>query len=194
MRVTDGVVVTIAMILMATPFLPSVWAASDGAVIEAPMSVEQKVKSSSMISKPTDGHFDVDHDGKSLGTVNWDVFTTDTNGFKLVLSSTSSPAMRDMRGNSDIDDYSDSPTGWSVSGEQRRFGFSAVGARAMSEFGGGRKWRGFDGLKGIEIARRRGSATAETRTTVRLASEMGNALPAGARPRAAIIATVVANI
>ncbi len=190
--VIDVCIVATAMVCCAAPFI-AVGNAADGPVFETPISVDQVVHPAAVISQPLSPAFTLIRDGRATGTVTWSVSTSDGNGFKLVLSSTTTPAMQGT-GSATVADYSDQPSEWDVSGQERAFGFSVSGSRARSMFGNGTKWRGFDGKRGIEIARRRGSASEPVTTTVRLATEMGAALPAAADPQAHILATTVANI
>lgn len=176
----------------AAPFVP-IGSAADGPVFETPISVDQVVHPAAVISLPLTPSFNFQREGLALGTVAWSVSTSDSNGFKLVLSSTTVPAMQGT-GTETVADYSDEPSAWDVAGPERAFGFSVAGTRARTLFGNGTKWRGFDGKRGIEIARRRGSASEPITTTVRLASEMGAALPASVDPSAHIMATAVANL
>lgn len=191
-RARDVMIVGVAICMIMSPFIRTVEAA-DGPVYETPMSVNQRVRPAGMISEPLAEAFTFQRQGLATGSVTWSVSSSDTNGFKLVLSTTSEPAMRASDGTV-IPDYDHTPTDWNVNDSERAFGFSVVGQRSRSDFGDGTKWRGFNGRQGIEVARRRGGASEPVRTTIRLASEMGQALPASVDPRARVVATAVANL
>lgn len=193
-RLCDTALVMGAVALLATPVLPMGRAA--GPVIEHGISVDQVVKPTAMISMPIDGEFRVSRSGKSVGSVKWDVYTSARDGYKLAVSSKAAPALwDDSSSGARVDDYGHSPKAWAVDAGQRRFGFSASGSRALSDFDGdGRRWRGFDGKRSIEVARYRGGATPLSRTTVWLAAEMRDPLPAGARMNGRLIATTTVNL
>lgn len=189
-RLLDLAVATVCVACIAAPALPSVFAADS--VVESGGHVDQKVLEGGIISNPLNGSFESGGSGMKDGSVQWDLYTTAKGGMKLVLSSDRDPAMRDAANGVDIGDYSSTLGTWSVSGSDRRFGFSASGAMAMKAFDEGRKWRGFDGRRGIEVARR-GGPTGRLRTTVRLRAEFESSLGSKSRPTANVIATAVPN-
>lgn len=184
-------VVMLAVCLCAAPFIANGFAS----FVEIPVTVDQRVRSISMISLPQDGNFSPKRVGKSVGAVGWDVYTSDTHGFKLVVSSPRSPAMRDTRSGTNIRDYGD-PRAWVIRPQERAFGFTALGSQALSGYEDGKVWRGLRGPRGVEVARRRQGATPMTRTSLKLVSEMGSSapLPAGARLTASVTATVLVNM
>jgi hypothetical protein len=190
-RFLDLAVTLVAVGLCAAPFVP----AGTASFVETPVTVDQRVKAMSLISMPQDGAFTPKRSGRAQGSVAWDVYTSDSRGFKLVVSSPRSPAMRETRSGTNIADYGD-PRGWAVGRKGRAFGFSATGSQALSGYSGGKLWRGFKGQRGIEIARRRQGATPVTKTTLKLTSEMGEdaKFPADARLSASVTATVLVNI
>lgn len=189
-RALDLVVVLCALALMSVPFWPS----SNAATSSVPVTVDQEVRNTAMISRPVNGSFKADLDGKSNGKIDWVVYSSADEGFKLVVSSDRRPAMRDTKSSTSIADYGSSPKAWSVGSSDRRFGFSAQGDQALDAYGGGSKWRGFTGTRSIEIARRRKGPVALTTTSVMLASEMRRPLPSNAKPHATVVATVMQNL
>ena len=158
------------------------------------MTVDQTVNQAAVISMPLDGTFDINKNGLEIGSVDWEVYTSADEGFKLTVSSDGTPAMRDSAGGNSISDYRSDLASWSVAANDRRFGFSAKGDNALSGYGEGTKWRGFKGRRALEVARRRKGPISMTRTTVRLASEMRRALPASSKPHTSLTATAMKNI
>lgn len=183
-----------AIVLIATPFAPGLNAASP--VLERSVSVDQRVKPTAVISLPFDGNFQVPRTGRSIGSVKWNVYTTAQQGYKLVISTTSKPALRDTNGSQRVDDFGRRIGDWSVPAGERRFGFSAAGDRAIDSYSSGsqRQWRGFDGTLPAEIARFRSGALPASTTTLWLTAEMKRSLPASARMRGAVIATALTNL
>jgi hypothetical protein len=195
-RLLDYVVAAVCAACVAAPVLTV--AVSSAADVQAPVaesggSVDQKVLQSGIMSFPLNGTFDKDRSGVANGSVQWDLYTTASDGMKLVLSSDRVPAMRDAQNGIDIPDEGAGPDGWSVGSGQRAFGFTVLGDLALGKFGDGTKWRGFDGKRAVEIGRK-GTLVGRTRTTVRLRAEFAQALPSDARPTANIRATAVANL
>jgi hypothetical protein len=194
-RLLDLAVATVCVGCVCAPLLPIVNAASgpSNPVVESGGSVDQRVVEGGIISSPLNGSFDSGGSGLVDGTIQWDLYSTAARGMKLVVSSDRTPAMRDAANGIDVPDQGASYDRWSVSGSDRRFGVSAMGPIALSRFDEGRRWRGFDGRRGIEVARR-GAPIGRVRTTVRLRAEFGSSLPSNARPTANVIATAVPNI
>jgi hypothetical protein len=195
-RTIDTLVVLASLCLMAWPFLTPTQAAVVGGLIqETQVGVDQSVKQSALISQPLNGDFDMKWSGKSVGKVDWDVYTSANEGFKLSVSSDGTPAMRDKNGSSTVNDYQTKPSSWSVGSGDRRFGFSSEGPQALENiYDQGKKWRGFTGKVPIEVARRRTGPVSVTRTTVWFAAEMRAPLPSSARPRSWVVATAMMNI
>lgn len=194
-RLLDLVVATVCVACVCAPLLPIVNAASgpESSVVESVGTVDQRVLEGGMISNPIGGSFEAGGSGTVDGSVSWDVYSTNRDGVKLVVSSDRVPAMRDTAGNVDIPDFTAAPSAWSVGASDRRFGFTAKGALTLDRFEAGAKWRGFDGAKGIEVARR-GGPTPRTRTSVALRAQFGSPLAAGAKPSATVFATAVPNL
>lgn len=190
-RFLDLAVTIVAVGLCAAPFVPI----GSASFVETPVTVDQRVKQMSLISMPQDGSFTPKRAGRAHGSVGWDVYTSDTRGFKLVVSAPRSPAMRETSSGTSIADFGD-PRGWAVGRKGRAFGFSALGTQALSGYSSGKIWRGFKGERAIEIARRRQGATPTTRTTLKLTSEMGDdaGFPSSARLSASVTATVLVNV
>lgn len=192
-RTLDAAVVLIALACCTSPLIAwSSAAAPDSPIIQTKTTVDQKVLETAMISNPLNGDFRVSRSGRAVGSVDWDVFTTSRSGYKLLVSALDAPAMRSTDGK--IGDYSHDPSAWNVSGNDRAFGFSARGVHTMSVFGDGANWRGFDGRREVEVARKYGTAVASTRTTVRLSSEMGRSLPASSSVSGTVVATAVLTL
>lgn len=190
-RALDVAVTLVAACLCVTPFIPGSQA---GSLYETGLSVDQEVKQTALISKPLSGRFDLKRSGRTSGEVNWDVYSSAGDGFKLVVSADGTPAMRDSVAGSYISDYSSALNTWSVLSGERRFGFSASGAKALGVYEQGKKFRGFAGGAAIEISRRREGPVAVTRTTLVLRSEFDSPLPSSARPRASITGTAMLNM
>ena len=193
-RLLDLAVATVCVACVAAPLLPLSIAADNPASVESGGVVDQRVLAGGVISNPLNATFEGGGGaGQHDGSVSWDVWGTGSDGLKLVLSSERSPAMRDGQNGIDIADYGSTPEAWSVGGSDRRFGWTVVGTLTLGRYGDGSKWRGFDGGRAVEVARR-AAPTPRTRTTVKLKAEFGSALPADARPAATIRATAVPNI
>lgn len=194
-RLLDLTVATICVACVGAPLLPIVNAASgpEPSVIETGATVDQKVLEGGIISSPLDGSFQDGGAGTVDGSFSWDVYSTNRDGMKLSVSTDRTPAMRDSNSGVDIADFTATPSAWSVTGSDRRFGFSATGGLTLNRFENGAKWRGFDGRKAIEVARR-GAPIPRTRTTVKLRAQFGASLAAGARPTATVYATAVPNL
>jgi hypothetical protein len=192
-RAADLAVTLVAVALCAAPLLPQVWADS-ATMVQRQIAVNEQVAASSTISEPWGGSFAASPSGKSVGAISWSVFTTNPAGYKLVLSTTSVPAMHDRNSSNVINDQPASPAPWSVAAGDRRFGFSAVGPDALHVFSGGSDWRGFEGVHGIEASHNRDGAAGMSTTTVRVASEMRSPLESNAKLHAWILATATVNI
>jgi len=195
-RLLDLAVTTVCVACVAAPLLPIVHAASsnDRSVVESTATVDQRVAQHGTISDPLDGSFSDSSNGIANGAVSWEIYSTSAEGMKLVLSSDRSPALRDARNGIDVPDYTSSIGDWSVGSGDRRFGFSVLGDMSLEKrYDQGRNWRGFDGKRSVEVARRAGAFGA-TRTTVKLRAEYGSALPADARATANIRMTGVLNL
>lgn len=193
LRLLDLAVATVCVACVGAPALPSVIAATNPAVVETGGTVDQRVLPAGWISNPLDGRFESGGSGIVDGSVSWSQYTTTRKGAKLVISSDRNPAMRDARNGVDIPDYDTSLSTWSVTGSDRRFGFSAAGPIALSRYDSGRKWRGFEGRRSVEVARR-GLSFGSARTTIKLRAEFESALDGDARPTANIRATAVPNL
>jgi hypothetical protein len=194
-RLLDLAVATVCVACLCAPMLPSVLAADspEPSVVESGGAVDQKVLQAGVISNPLNGSFDTGASGKQSGSIQWDVYSSSPDGLKLLISTDRTPAMRDATHDVDVPDYGDTPSDWSVGANDRRFGFSVVGGIALSRFGDGTKWRGFDGKRPVEVARR-GAAMPVTRTTIKLQSEFGAALASDSKATANIRATAVLNL
>lgn len=191
-RLLDLAVATVCVACMCAPLLASSFAAAP-AVVESGSTVDQRVLQSGVISNPLNGSFEAGGNGTRDGAVSWDLYTSAGDGMKLVLSSDRSPAMRDAQNGVDVSDVASTPSDWSVGSSERRFGFTVAGATTLNRFGDGAKWRGFNGTRSVEVARK-GAALPRTRTTVRLRAEFGTALASDARPTATVRATAVLNL
>lgn len=189
LRLLDLAVATVSVVCIGAPLLSTGFAAStpNPAIVESGGTVDQRVKQAGWISNPLDLTFESGCSGTLDGAVTWSQFTTGRKGAKLVVSADSSPAM-----GPDVPDYGSTPSAWSVSGSDRRFGFTALGAIALNRFEDGAKWRGFDGKAGIEVARR-GASFGASRTTIKLRAEYGAPLCAS-RPSANVRATALPNL
>lgn len=195
-RLLDLAVTTVCVACIAAPVLPIVYAAgssSNPVVQESGGTVDQKVLEGGVISNPLNGSFDTGRSGVVNGSLQWDVYTTARDGIKLLVSTDRSPAMRDPQNGIDVDDLGDTPAAWSVAAADRRFGFTAAGELSLERFSSGTLWRGFSGTRSVEVGRR-GTATARTRTTVKLRAEFGTAIPSDGRPAATVVATAVPNL
>lgn len=191
-RLLDLAVATVCVACVCAPLLPTVLAADSTkqSLVESGGVIDQRVLEAGIISNPLNGSFESGGSGTRDGSIQWDMYSTSTRGMKLLVSSDRTPAMRDAKNGVDVGDFSSSFVDWDVSSSDRRFGMTATGPIVLSRFSG--KWRGFDGTRGIEVARR-GAPIAQTRTTLKLRAEFGQSLPSGARPTANIVATAVPN-
>lgn len=180
LRLLDLAVATVSVVCVCAPFmLGSSVAATNPSVVESGGTVDQRVKPAGWISNPLDVSFESGGSGTKDGSVSWSQFTTGRKGAKLVLSAVDNPAM------SGADDVSSTPAAWPGG---NRFGFTALGPIALNRFADGAKWRGFDGKRGVEVARR-GAAFGSARTTIKLRAELS-----GDRGTASIRATAVPNL
>lgn len=192
LRVTDAAVVLIAVGCCAVPLTSwSMAAGPDAPIIQTGAAVDQKVMETAMISNPLNGSFRLSRSGRSVGSVDWDVFTSSRGGYKLLVSALDNPAIR--AGDGGVADYSNDPSAWSVGSSSRAFGFSVRGPHTMSIYGDGAKWRGFTGRREVEVARRYRTPVASTRTTVRLSSEMGRKLSSSS-VSGTVVATAVLTL
>jgi hypothetical protein len=190
-RPLDVVVALTSLVLCTWPFL----GASSASLVQQQVHVDQRVRPSVSITRPIDGAFTARRSGRSSGEVDWGASTTSLTGYKLVVSSDSSPALRDAAGSgSSVADMPWTPAAWSVSGSDRRFGFTAKGDDAVGAYSGGARWRGFRGGKTTEAARDRNGARPMTMTEVLLSAEMGSTLPTSSNPEATVVATALANL
>lgn len=190
-RLLDLAVATVCVACVCAPALPAVFAAAP--LVESGGTVDQRVLQTGWISNPLDGTFESGRSGTQDGSIAWSQYTSGRKGSKLLLSSVADPAMKDTDNNVEIPDYGSTPGAWSVSGSDRRFGFTVLGTLGLSRFGDGTKWRGFDGTRSVEVARR-GAAFSSTRTTIKLRAEFSSALASDAKPSAEIYATAVPNL
>lgn len=194
MRLLDLAVATVCVACVAAPTLPVVHAARSGSsIVESGATVDQRVLPTGVLSSPINGTFEKGTSGTLDGSVQWDMYSSAKNGMKLLISADRTPALRDAGSGTTVADYRATPSRWSVTGANRRFGFSVTGPASLSRFGEGAKWRGFDGSRAIEIARR-SEVVPQTRTTVRLRAELGAPMATSARLTAGIRATAVTNL
>lgn len=192
-RLLDLAVTAGCCACVLAPLLPVVHAA-ERAVVESGGHLDQSVVQSGIISHPLNGTFERRSSGVADGSVQWDLYSSANDGIKLLVSSDRDPAMRDAANGVDVDDLGADPAAWKVSNGDRRFGFSASGPLVLSRFDSGAKWRGFDGARSIEVARRGNGPVPTTRTTVKLRAEYAAPLASAARPTATINATAVVNL
>ncbi len=194
-RAVDLCVIIVAMAFGSWPFMNQVIAASDEDVLlQSSVRVEQKVKSSTMISHPAPvSSLNVDRNGRAQGEVMWEVYTSADKGFKIALSSDGSPAMRSTDQKDNVEDYGATPSAWSVGNKDRAFGFTVTGDNALGMWNGGQLWRGFNGSRSVEAARRRQGPVATNQIKVKLSAEMGKPLPGNADVSALVIATAFVN-
>lgn len=191
LRLLDLAVTFVCLACIAVPFV-ALSQAEERPQVELGGNVDQAVGQSGMLSYPIAGVFQAGGSGTVNGSVQWDLFSTSTDGMKLTVSSDRIPALRDAQNGIDIADYGADPKAWSVDGTARRFGFTVQGDLTLGRFSGD-KWRGFNGGTSVEIGRKR-APIPQTRTTVKLRGEFGAALPSDARPTANIYATAVVNL
>lgn len=192
-RAADLGIAVVGVVLVLSPFIAQSFAGD--AIIEQRIAVGQRIKAAAVVSPPATGRFVMDSGGLTTGAVSWDVFTTDSGGFRMTVNTDANEeALRDRTTGLSVADYSHSSSEWSVPAGQRRFGFSAVGDYALNEYGDGSKWRGFEGRRGVLVARHGSGAAPMSRVTLRLASEMKSPLPDSANPKAYIYSTVTVNI
>ncbi len=192
-RAADVLVVAVSMALCLAPLGIHAMAAPSS-TLDQPLSATQEVAASVGIGRPVTGSFTPSSSGMSTGQVTWDAWATSNGGFKLTVHTNREPAMQSSSGAVTVDDQGATPSAWSVPAGQRRFGFSVRGEHALAAYQGGNRWRGFQGARPIEASRRRGGAAAQTRTTIRLRSEMRSALPSGTRVSAHVVGTVTENL
>ena len=183
-RLLDLAVATVCVACVCAPMLASGFAATNPSVVESGGTVDQRVKQSGWISNPIDLTFESGACGKLDGSVTWSQFTTGKKGAKLSVSADSKPAM------DNVDDYTTNPSAWSVGSGEKRFGFTVLGAISLNRFDDGAKWRGFEGKRAVEVARR-GTAFSAARTTIKLRAECASS---GPRPTANIRGTAVPNL
>lgn len=188
-RLLDAAVTLVAVALCTAPFVGQGLAS----VSDTPIAVDQVVLENVLISQPLNGAFALRGSGRSTGGVEWDVYTSSERGYKLVVATSSRPALFDAKRGAGVPDLGGKLQRWTDSSARRRFGFTARGAHAMTPFGSGTRWRGFDGARGLEVARHT-AASSSTRTSVQVSAELRSPLPAGTRPTAHVFATAVGNL
>ncbi|MCW2956474.1 MAG: hypothetical protein JWO69_1343 [Thermoleophilia bacterium] len=194
-RLLDLLVATSCVACVAAPALTIVNAAAPKSpVIESGGTVDQKVVEVGIISHPLNGSFGAGKSGVVNGSVQWDLYSTSTNGMKLLLSTDRAPAMRDAANGVDVPDAGSETAPWNVGSGQRAFGFTALGDLTLNRYADGAKWRGLDGKRSVELGRRAGAPIGRTRTTVRLRAEFAQQLAANARPTSNLRATAVLNL
>jgi hypothetical protein len=194
-RLLDLAVASACVACVCAPLLPVV-SAADGpssSVVESGGTVDQRVLENGMISNPLNGSFGAATSGTVDGSLQWDLYTTAASGMKLVASTDRTPAMRDSKNGVDVADFGATPAEWSVGASDRRFGFTATGSMVLGRFSDGKLWRGFDGTRGVEVARRAGPV-GRLRTTLRMRAEFASALASDARPTANVVMTAVPNL
>lgn len=184
-RLLDLAVATVCVACLCAPMLASTFAATNPSVVESGGTVDQRVKQAGWISNPLNLTMENGSCGKLDGSVSWSQFTTGRKGAKLAVSADSKPAM------DGVEDYTTNPSAWNVGSGEKRFGFTALGAISLNRFDDGKSWRGFEGKRSVEVARR-GTAFSAAVTTVKLRAECGSGGPA--RPAANIRGTAVPNL
>ncbi len=190
-RLLDCGVMVVAIALVTVPFIPR----GSAALIEQPVTVHQRVKQAAFISLPQAQSGMRARTGKrTTAEVSWRVFSTAGEGYKLVISTNRRPAMSDRRSGAEVEDLPSTLQPWRTVRDSRRFGFTAGGRHSLDSFRDGRYWRGLDGRRGVEVARRRSGPVAQSTTNVRFASEIRDPLPEGARPKAYVLATATINL
>lgn len=92
--------------------------------------------------------------GSATGSTTWTVETNNSDGWKLELEASASPAM--TSGGNSFADYTETvagtPEAWSVADANSEFGFSAGGSYAGSEYSNGTLFEGFEGTSEILVA------------------------------------------
>ena len=121
------------------------------------ITVSVSVVPSISIDSPSDVSLspNIQETGSATGSATWNVKTNNTNGWRLDLNASGSPAMKS--GSDSFADYTESSSGvpeaWSIASSDSEFGFSTSGSYAESGFSGG-KYLGFNGTTRIKGAHR----------------------------------------
>ncbi len=92
--------------------------------------------------------------GSASGDVIWNIETNDSNGWKMEVNASGSPAL--TKGTDSFADYTEAtpgvPEAWSVAAAASEFGFSAAGSYAKAKYSNGTLYEGFKGASKIEVA------------------------------------------
>lgn len=121
-------------------------------------SVEINVTVSEVISisSPANASMSPEIVGSGLanGSVNWNIITNNSSGWKLEVESNTDPAMQ--KGSDSFLNYTESVSGvpetWSVNNNSSEFGFSVNSDYEVSGYSGGSNFRGFPGISKVKIA------------------------------------------
>lgn len=114
------------------------------------------VAESISISSPSDVSLspEITESGSSMGNITWNVETNDSDGWKLELNSSASPAL--IKGGDSFVDYTEStagvPESWSMSAGDSEFGFSTAGSYAEAKYSNGTLFEGFEGTTKVLVA------------------------------------------
>jgi hypothetical protein len=191
-RLLDVAVTCVCMAMVAAPFI-AISHAVEAPISENTVDTDVKLPQFGLLSLPINGSYAATRSGRVDGSVSWDMYTSTSNGMKLVVSADRAPALRDSQNGVDIADAGATPAAWTVASGERKFGVSAIGAYTLARFDDGTAFRGFAGTTGVEVARKGGIFPA-TRTVVKLRGEYGTALATDAKVTTNLIGTAVVNL
>jgi hypothetical protein len=175
-----AVALSTAVMMVAFFAAPALTLAADNHDTISPESddviVNLTVNSAITLSAPADVDMtDITGDGTSTGAVTWNVRTNDSQGYKLEVNASASPAMT-MNATENFADYGAStPETWALSStDDSAFGFTASGTDSEAAFGSGTLYRGFAGTTPIQVASSDTyTADGGTDTTVGFYAEVG---------------------
>lgn len=92
--------------------------------------------------------------GSATGDVTWNIETNNSDGWKMELNASASPAL--VKDADSFADYTEAtpgtPESWSITADASEFGFSAGGTYAESEYSNGALFEGFEGTTKILVA------------------------------------------
>lgn len=121
------------------------------------VTISVEVAAGISINSPSDETLtpEIVETGSATGDVTWTVSTNNSDGWKLELEASSSPALNDGDSHT-FADYTEAVAGtpetWSVASDASEFGFSAAGTYAESEYSSGTLFEGFEGSSKIQVA------------------------------------------
>ncbi len=120
------------------------------------VTISVEVAETISISSPSDEILspEIVETGSASGDVIWNIETNDSDGWKMEVNASGSPAL--TKGSDSFADYTEAtpgvPEAWSVAASDSEFGFSVGGSYAKAKYSNGALYEGFEGTSKIEVA------------------------------------------